>query len=73
MMPIARCAIRRSANTMLVGLAVECRDLAMIAGRTVLEREVRGLEHLDADLLDAFEQLVRAVAATASDGDALEQ
>ena len=72
MMPIAPMRDPSIANTMLIWLAVECRDLAMIAGRT-FEREVRGLKNLDADLLDAFKRFVRADAATASDGDALER
>ena len=63
MMPIAPMRESSIANTMLVGLAVECRDLAMIAGRT-FEREVRGLKHLDADLLGAIERFVRGEPQT---------
>jgi hypothetical protein len=71
MMPIAPMREPLIANTMLVGLAVECRDLAMIAGRT-FEREVRGLEHLDVELLGATERFVRAAAA-ASGAEELEK
>jgi hypothetical protein len=55
------------ANAMLVELAFECRDFAMIAGRA-FGREVGGLRALDADLLEAIERHSVSEADGGDDG-----
>ena len=56
------------ANTMLVELAVECRDFAMITGHA-FARKVRGLQQLDEELLAAIDSCVAQDATDVSDAE----